>query len=124
MGLVFYSQEDSLCDEKHFIDYYQIEPQSAQFLDSFEMGEFDKLEPWIKLCNQQGIKLGYFYDDTFLKNSQLPQILENLRRCYGEIAQGRPFLHQSQAQREPFVRMVKVLEAAIREGRGIIALCD
>jgi len=124
MALEFYSQEDTFCETENYMAYWEMEPQSPQLLGSFEMGEFDKLTPWIELCNRQGIKLGHFFDDTVLKNRQLPQVLENLRKCYGEIAQRRPFVHQSEMQHDPFARMVSILETAIKQERGIIALCD
>ena len=124
MALDFFSQEDTFCETENYMAYLELEPQSSQLLGSFEMGEFARLTPWIELCNQQGIKLGHFFDDTALRNYQLPQVLENLRHCYGEIAQRPPFVHPSEIHKGAFVKMVSVLETAIQQKRGIIALCD
>lgn len=104
--------------------FWDKEPESPQYLCSFELGEFDKLTPWIELCHQQGIKVGRFFDDTVLKSSQLPQVLKNLRSCYGEIAQRRPFVHPDDMDKDAYVKMVSALETAIQQKRGIIALCD
>jgi hypothetical protein len=124
MALDFYSQEDAFCETENYLAYWELEPQSPHLLDSFKLGEFDKLTPWIDSCNQQGIKLGHFFDDTVLNNHQLPQCLANLRRCYGEIAHRRPFVHPSDIHKDAYVRMVAVLQTAIEQKRGIIALCD
>ena len=124
MALEFYSQEDTFCERENYLAYLELESKSSQLLGSFELGEFDKLTPWIELCNQQGIKLGHFFDDTVLRNYQLPQVLENLRQCYGEIAQRRPFVHPSEVHKDAYVKMVSVLETAIEQQRGVIALCD
>ncbi|HVF85693.1 MAG TPA: hypothetical protein VM821_06905 [Abditibacteriaceae bacterium] len=64
MPLNFYSQEDTFCDAD-YLAYYEMEPQSLQLLGGFELGEFDKLTPWIELCNQQGIVLGHFLTIRF-----------------------------------------------------------
>lgn len=123
MALDFYSQEDTFCDS-HWQDYWAMEPDSLRPLDKFEMEEFDKLMPWVEMCNRQGIRLGNYFEDVVLQNHQLPQALAMLRQCYGEIAQRRPFLHHSESHKDAYVRMVSVLEKAIKEGRGIIAFCD
>jgi len=124
MALDFFSQEDTFCDAEDYLAYLKIEPELAQLLDSFELGEFEKLTPWVERCNQQNIKMGHYFDDTVLRNHQLPQVLDNLRQCYGEIAQKRPFVHSGDINKDAYVRMVSILETAIKQQRGIIALCD
>ena len=86
--------------------------------------EFDKLAPWVFACRRAGIEVGLYFDDTFLCSHQIRPVLDILRECYGEIATRRPFYHADDWQKEPFVRMVKILETAIAKRAGVVAFCD
>jgi hypothetical protein len=124
MALDFHSQEDTFCELDDYIAYCEIEPTSLQYLDSFEPGEYDKLAVWVDLCNSQGMKVGHFYEDTVLRQCQLPQALTNLWQCYGHIAQRPSFYHHGERHRDVYVRMVWILQKAIEQQRGLIAFCD
>lgn len=126
MDVQFYSQEDSLSQEhalsdEDWLNYWSLEPHSHPLLDEFHYGEIDKLAPWTELCDRQGIQLNYFLNDTIIRLHQLPQVLANLRQCYGIIAQRRPFVHPSEIHKDAYVRMVTLLGTAIQEEHGIQA---
>lgn len=120
-GLAFCSQLDELCDLQLFYD--SNENEFLTFLDNFDMGEFDKLMPWFDRCRERGIEFEFF-KDTAVKSFLLPALLADLRSCYGEIAQRKPFPTPGEPRTDAFLKMVAVLEEAIATKRGIIALCD
>ena len=118
-GLAFCSCDDEFCDLDLLPDFLT----EALFLDNFEMGEFDKLMPWFELCRERGINFEFFAD-TAVKNHVLPTLLADLRACYGEIAQRKPFPTPGEPQTDAFLKMVSVLESAIETESGIVAICD
>ena len=118
MGLDFVSQDDEFCE-----DYMNYLSEAGPLLGSFEMEEFDKLMPWFERCQRRGIEFEFF-KDTAVKSYQLPQMLSELRACYGEIAQRKPFPTPGEPQTDAFLKMVAVLEKAITDGRGLVAICD
>jgi hypothetical protein len=58
MSLEFWIQDDASLGRPECFS-------TAQYVDSLEMGEYEKLEPCWELCRQQGIPVGGYFDDTF-----------------------------------------------------------